>query len=154
MLTGDRAESARKIAGALNLDAYHAGLLPQDKPALMERYKNLPGTTVAVGDGINDAPLLAGADVGIAMGALGSDAAVEAADIVLMNDDPAMIPESIDIARRTRRIVWQNITLALGVKAAVMVLSAFGLAAMYQAIIADVGVALLAILNSARLIRR
>lgn len=152
MLTGDSRANADWLARELELDVSHAELLPQDKLAHLERYRSKPGKTIAVGDGINDAPLLAGADVGIAMGTIGSDAAVEAADVVLMSDNPRQVLDGIRIARKTKRVVWQNILLALGIKAAVMALSTFGLAAMYQAIIADVGVAILAILNSARIL--
>jgi Cd2+/Zn2+-exporting ATPase len=153
MLTGDNESTARKIADLLKLDKYHAGLLPGDKLNILKKYLNKKTTTIAVGDGINDAPLLAGSDIGFAMGALGSDAAVEAADIVLMTDEPSKIAESIGIARKTRTIVWQNIIFALGVKGLVMVLSTMGLAQMYQAIFADVGVALIAVLNSSRIMK-
>jgi Cd2+/Zn2+-exporting ATPase len=153
MLTGDNEATASKIANVLNLDKYHAELLPGDKLDILKKYLNKTSTTIAVGDGINDAPLLAGADIGFAMGALGSDAAVEAADIVLMTDEPSKIVESIAIAKKTRTIVWQNIVFALGVKLLVMVLSTMGLALMYQAIFADVGVALIAVLNSTRIMK-
>ncbi|SHJ61036.1 Cd2+/Zn2+-exporting ATPase [Dethiosulfatibacter aminovorans DSM 17477] len=153
MLTGDNEKTAGRIAGKLKLDRYHAGLLPGDKLDILRKYLNKTTSTIAVGDGINDAPLLAGADVGFAMGALGSDAAVEAADIVLMTDEPFKIVESIGIARKTRTIVWQNIVFALGIKGLVMVLSTFGLAQMYQAIFADVGVAIIAVMNSTRIMK-
>ncbi len=153
MLTGDNESTAGKIADKLKIDKYHSGLLPGDKLDILNKYLNKDSKTIAVGDGINDAPLLAGADIGFAMGALGSDAAVEAADIVLMTDEPSKISESIGIARKTRTIVWQNIVFALGIKGLVMVLSTIGLAQMYQAIFADVGVALIAVLNSTRIMK-
>ena len=154
MLTGDTEASARETAEALGIDRYHARLLPEEKLNAARKYMGGGSTAIAVGDGINDAPLLANADIGIAMGAIGSDAAVESADIVLMKDDPLQVAESIRIARKTRRIVWQNISFALGVKGLVLVLGTLGLASMYQAIFADVGVALLAILNSVRIIKK
>jgi Cd2+/Zn2+-exporting ATPase len=153
MLTGDNQRTAQKIGSELGMDQTYYELLPDAKVEIMNGYLNKNTKTIAVGDGINDAPLLAGADIGFAMGALGSDAAVEAADIVLMNDNPSQIAESIIIARRTRAIVWQNIIFALGVKAIVMILSTFGLAAMYQAIFADVGVALITVINSTRIMK-
>jgi Cd2+/Zn2+-exporting ATPase len=153
MLTGDNQKTAQKIGNELGMDRTYYELLPDAKVEIMNGYLNKSTKTIAVGDGINDAPLLAGADIGFAMGALGSDAAVEAADIVLMNDNPSQIAESIIIARRTRTIVWQNIGFALGVKAIVMILSTFGLAAMYQAIFADVGVALITVINSTRIMK-
>jgi Cd2+/Zn2+-exporting ATPase len=153
MLTGDHELAAHKTAERLGLDSYHYGLLPDEKLDILREYLNNETKTIAVGDGINDAPLLAGADIGFAMGALGSDAAIEAADIVLMTDEPSKIAESIKIAHMTRRIVWQNIAFALGVKGLVMILSTFGLAAMYQAVFADVGVALIAVINSTRILK-
>lgn len=153
MLTGDNKKTALKIGSELGIDKTYYELLPDAKVEIMKGLLNKETKTIAVGDGINDAPLLAGADIGFAMGALGSDAAVEAADIVLMNDNPSQIAESIIIARRTRAIVWQNIVFALGVKAIVMILSTFGLAAMYQAIFADVGVALITVINSTRIMK-
>jgi Cd2+/Zn2+-exporting ATPase len=153
MLTGDNKKTALKIGSELGIDKTYYELLPDAKVEIMKGLLNKETKTIAVGDGINDAPLLAGADIGFAMGALGSDAAVEAADIVLMNDDPSQIAESIIIARKTRAIVWQNIGFALGIKAIVMVLSTFGLAAMYQAIFADVGVALITVINSTRIMK-
>ena len=157
MLTGDRTPVARAVAAELGIDEVHAELLPQDKVAevealLTQTERDTNGKTelVFVGDGINDAPVLMRADIGIAMGALGSDAAIEAADIVLMNDDPDDIARAIHLARRTMGIVWQNIVFALGVKFAVLVLAAFGIANMWMAVFADVGVAVIAILNAMR----
>ena len=153
MLTGDREEVANDIASRLRLDAVHAQLLPQDKVDEFERIleAQVNGAKVAfVGDGINDAPVLTRADVGIAMGALGSDAAIEAADVVLMDDKPSKISAGILIARKTMRIARQNIVFALGVKLLVLVLAAVGIANMWMAVFADVGVAVLAILNAMR----
>ena len=156
MLTGDTEAAARAVAGELGLDEVHAQLLPADKVDRVERLleAKTPGAVLAfVGDGINDAPVLTRADVGIAMGALGSDAAIEAADIVLMDDNPAKIVTAMGIARKTLRIVKQNIWFALGVKFAVLALGAFGRATMWAAVFADVGVAFLAILNATRCLR-
>ena len=153
MLTGDREEVANDIASRLHLDAVHAQLLPQDKVDEFERIleAQVNGSKVAfVGDGINDEPVLTRADVGIAMGALGSDAAIEAADVVLMDDKPSKISAGILIARKTMRIARQNIVFALGVKLLVLVLAAVGIANMWMAVFADVGVAVLAILNAMR----
>ena len=153
MLTGDREEVANDIASRLHLDAVHAQLLPQDKVDEFERIleEQVNGSKVAfVGDGINDAPVLTRADVGVAMGALGSDAAIEAADVVLMDDKPSKISAGILIARKTMRIARQNIVFALGVKLLVLVLAAVGIANMWMAVFADVGVAILAILNAMR----
>ena len=156
MLTGDRADVAEAVAASLGIDEVRAELLPQDKVAQVEALleaqaqANPKGRLAFVGDGINDAPVLTRADIGIAMGAMGSDAAIEAADIVLMNDDPDDIARAIHLARRTMGIVWQNIVFALGVKFAVLVLAAFGIANMWMAVFADVGVAVIAILNAMR----
>jgi Cd2+/Zn2+-exporting ATPase len=153
MLTGDRREAAERIAAALSIDSVSPELLPADKvtevDALLKRQSG--GKALAfVGDGINDAPVLARADVGIAMGAFGSDAAIEAADIVLMDDDPARIADAIRIARKTIRIVRQNIVLAISVKVLVMLLAAVGFASLWLAVFADVGIAVIAILNAMR----
>lgn len=153
MLTGDNSAAGSKIARELGLDAVYSELLPDQKVERFEDlYKNrlTKGNIIYVGDGINDAPVIARADVGIAMGALGSDAAIEAADIVLLTDEPSKLLSAIRIARRTRSIVWQNIIFALSVKALVLILGAFGIATMWEAVFADVGVALLAVLNSMR----
>lgn len=153
MLTGDAEEVARSVASKLGLDEFHAKLLPQDKVAEVERLldeESKKGRLAFVGDGINDAPVLTRADIGIAMGAMGSDAAIEAADIVLMDDKPSNIAKAIRLSRKTMGIVWQNIVFALGVKLAVLVLAAVGIANMWMAVFADVGVAILAILNAMR----
>ena len=151
MLTGDRAEVAAAVARDLCVDEYHAQLLPQDKVAYLERVLGKsPGSVAFVGDGINDAPVIARADVGIAMGAIGSDAAIEAADIVLMNDKPTDIAVAIRSSRKTMRIVWQNIIFALGVKFAILGLAVAGIATMWLAVFGDVGVAVIAIINAMR----
>ena len=156
MLTGDTDAAARQVARELGIDELHSRLLPADKVQWMERLlsERKDGKLLAfVGDGINDAPVLARADIGIAMGALGSDAAIEAADVVLMDDDPAKIALAMRISRRTLRIVRENIVFALAVKAACLVLGAVGVANMWLAISADVGVMVLAVLNAARALR-
>ena len=150
MLTGDRAEIACSTAEEAGVDEVRAELLPDGKVEAVESMLR-PGKPVAfTGDGINDAPVLARADIGIAMGAMGSDAAIEAADIVLMDDRISAIPEAVRIARRTVAIVWQNIIFALAVKAAVLAAGAFGYANMWLAIFADVGVAVIVIINAMR----
>ena len=156
MLTGDRTEVAQAVAEKLGLDEYHGQLLPEDKVNQVERLlgsTSEKGKLAFVGDGINDAPVLTRADIGIAMGAMGSDAAIEAADVVLMDDKPSKISSAIAIARKTMRIVWQNIIFALGVKFVVLALAAVGIATMWLAVFADVGVAILAILNAMRCMR-
>jgi len=156
MLSGDNAQIVSSIAGELALDEAYGELLPHQKVELVEKLfdeKSSKGKLAFVGDGINDAPVLARADIGIAMGALGSDAAIEAADIVLMTDQPEKLAEAVDIAAFTKRIVWQNIVISLGVKGVFLVLGAFGVASMWEAVFADVGVALIAILNASRVIR-
>ncbi|BAK44644.1 heavy metal translocating P-type ATPase [Eggerthella sp. YY7918] len=157
MLTGDRTDVAAAVADELGLDEFRAQLLPQDKVAEVEKllgethaHGTGKGKLAFVGDGINDAPVLTRADIGIAMGAMGSDAAIEAADVVLMDDKPSNIAKAIRIARTTMRIVWQNIVFALGVKLLVLVLAAVGIANMWLAVFADVGVAVIAILNAMR----
>ena len=149
MLTGDRKEVANHVAQALGLSEYHAELLPADKVAQVEKLTNF----AFVGDGINDAPVLARADVGIAMGGLGSDAAIEAADVVLMDDKPSKIALAIRIARRTLAIARQNVWFAIGVKVAVLILASFGLATLWLAVFADVGVTVLAVLNAMRALK-
>ncbi|MCF8009562.1 MAG: cadmium-translocating P-type ATPase [Halanaerobiales bacterium] len=155
MLTGDQKSIAKSVADKLNIDNYYAELLPDQKVECIEEiinHSNDKDNVIFVGDGINDAPVLARSDIGIAMGGLGSDAAIEAADIVLMTDALYKLVEAIKISNKTRKIVWQNIILALGVKTVVLMLGVFGLATMWQAVFADVGVALLAVLNSIRII--
>ena len=153
MLTGDEKTTAAAVADALGMDGYAAGLLPHEKVEKLEQL--MDGSKVAfVGDGINDAPSLGRADVGVAMGAFGSQAAMEAADVVLMTDDPSKLAQAIKIAHSTRSIVTQNIVLALSIKAVCLVLGALGLTGMWTAVFADVGVSLLAILNSLRMIRK
>lgn len=158
MLTGDREEVAAAVAKELGIDEYHAQLMPQDKVANVEGLitsESGKGKVAFVGDGINDAPVLMRADIGIAMGAMGSDAAIEAADIVLMDDKPSKIGDAIKIARKTMRIVWQNIVFAIGVKIAIMILALpfIGIATMWLAVFGDVGVSVLAILNSMRALK-
>ena len=156
MLTGDRRDVAEAVGKQLGLDEVHAQLLPADKVSAVERLLNLEhgdAKLAFVGDGINDAPVLMRADVGIAMGAMGSDAAIEAADVVLMDDKPSKISLAIRIARKTMRIVWQNIIFALAVKIGILVLAALGIANMWLAVFGDVGVAMIAILNAMRAMR-
>jgi Cd2+/Zn2+-exporting ATPase len=156
MLTGDSKSIAQKIGTALSLDDVYSELLPDQKVAeleKMEQRKSAKGKLIFMGDGINDAPVLARADVGVAMGGLGSDAAIEAADIVLMTDEPSKLIQAIRIAKKTRKIIWQNIIFALGVKLIVLVLGAGGIATMWEAVFADVGVALIAVINAMRIIR-
>ena len=156
MLTGDRYETARDVASRLGIGSYRAGLLPTDKVRCLEELLAAKprGTSLAfVGDGINDAPVLKRADVGIAMGGLGSDAAIEAADVVLMDDRPTKIATAVSISRRTLRIARQNVWLAIGIKAAILLLAAFGLGTLWLAVFADVGVTVLAVLNAMRALR-
>ena len=155
MLTGDNDCAARAVADKLGLDRYDADLLPENKVTVLERIgRDRPNGKMAfVGDGINDAPVIARADVGLAMGALGSDAAVETADVVLMTDTPRKMAEAIAIAKQTRRVVWQNILLAFAVKGVFLSFGAFGLATMWEAVFADMGTALLAVANATRILR-
>jgi Cd2+/Zn2+-exporting ATPase len=156
MLTGDHEDTAAAVAGELGLDAWYSGLLPDGKVRKLEELMSgkADGRLLAfVGDGINDAPVLARADVGIAMGAMGSDAAIEAADVVLMDDDPRKIATAVGIARRTIRIAAENTWFAIGVKLLVLLLAAFGVATMWMAVFADVGVTVLAVLNAMRALR-
>ena len=152
MLTGDQESVAAAVAQTLRVDEYHAQLLPADKVSEVEKLLK-EGTLAFVGDGINDAPVLTRADVGIAMGALGSDAAIEAADVVLMDDKPSKIAAAIQIARRTLRIAKENIGFAIGIKVLVLVLAALGIATMWMAVFADVGVTVLAVLNAMRALK-
>lgn len=157
MLTGDDTQIAQAVAKELGLDDYHAQLLPNEKVEILEKLdeSKKSGSKLAfVGDGINDAPVLARADIGIAMGGLGSDAAIEAADVVLMTDEPGKLTEAIAIAKATRRIVVQNIVIALSVKGVFLVLGALGLAGMWVAVFGDVGVALIAVFNSMRILKK
>ncbi|SJZ83609.1 heavy metal translocating P-type ATPase [Selenihalanaerobacter shriftii] len=156
MLTGDNKQVAQSVADELGLDDYYAELLPDQKIEKVEEMLNRSDddqNLIFVGDGINDAPVLARSDIGVAMGGLGSDAAIEAADVVLMKDKPSNLIDAINIAKFTRKIIWQNIILALGIKGIVLILGAFGSATMWEAVFADVGVALLAVLNAMRITR-
>jgi len=154
MLSGDKDSITRQVASELNIEKAKGGLLPEDKLNEVEALKLNPENKIAfIGDGINDAPVLAASDVGIAMGGLGSDVAIETADVIIQTDQPSKVVKAIKISRSTRKIVWQNILLAFGVKAIVLILGAGGLATMWEAVFADVGVALLAILNAVRLQR-
>jgi Cd2+/Zn2+-exporting ATPase len=156
MLTGDSQEVASSVANKVGVDNFIAELLPEDKVKAiddMESFDGSKGNIAFVGDGINDAPVIARADVGIAMGGLGSDAAIETADVVLMTDAPSKLAQAIEVASKTRRIVWQNILMALGIKGIFVVLGVIGVATIWGAVFADVGVALLAILNATRAMR-
>ena len=156
MLTGDAQAVGDAVGAELGLDEVHGGLLPGDKVDRLEAIlaQKDPSTALAyVGDGVNDAPVLSRADVGVAMGAMGSDAALEAADVVLMDDDLTKLVQAMDVARKCRKIVKENIVFALGVKGLFLILGAFGLASMWEAVFADVGVAVIAILNSGRMLR-
>ena len=156
MLTGDNKAIGKNIAQKLGIDKVFAELLPNEKVEKLEeiyKTKSEKGKVVFVGDGINDAPVLARADIGIAMGGVGSDAAIEAADVVIMNDEPSKIVTAMKIAKKTKTIVWQNITLAFAVKLIVLILGLFGDATMWEAVFADVGVALLAVLNATRVLK-
>jgi Cd2+/Zn2+-exporting ATPase len=153
MLTGDNRAVAEKVAKKLLLDEVYSELLPDGKVEMVEKLqvqKPLNGKLIFVGDGINDAPVLARADIGIAMGGVGSDAAIEAADVVIMTDEPSKIASAIKIAKKTRTIVMQNIIFALGVKLVILILGAFGIATMWEAVFGDIGVALIAVLNAMR----
>jgi len=155
MLTGDTNKVSQKIAQELGFDEVYAELIPDQKVEILERLENElshKSKLMFIGDGINDAPVLARADVGIALGGLGSDAAIEAADIVLMTDEPSKILGAVRIAKKTRSIVWQNIFFALGIKAIVLTMGTFGIATIWEAVFADVGVALIAILNTMRVL--
>ena len=157
MLTGDNRNSASEVAQRLGITDYRAELLPEDKVAEVESLiakRSGKGTVAFVGDGINDAPVLMRADVGIAMGAMGSDAAIEASDVVLMDDDLGKICKAISLSRRCMRVVKENIIFALAVKALCLILGAAGKAGMWSAIFADVGVMILSVINSARLLKK
>ncbi len=156
MLTGDNQYAAKAFAKRLGIDRFYSELLPEDKVKHIEQLiaENKGGKVAFVGDGINDAPVIARADVGIAMGALGSDAAIETADVVLMTDSPSKVALSIEIAKITRKIVWQNIYFAMGVKLIFILLGIFGIATMWEAVFGDIGVALIAILNAVRILKK
>ncbi|AYE34647.1 heavy metal translocating P-type ATPase [Clostridium septicum] len=156
MLTGDNGLVAEKVSQSIGIDEYYSELLPGDKVEKIEEIlnkKSEKGKVAFVGDGINDAPVLARADVGVAMGNIGSDAAIEAADVVLMKDEPEALVEAINVARKTNKVLWQNIIFSLGVKVFVLILGAFGVATMWEAVFADVGVTILAVLNSTRCLK-
>lgn len=154
MLSGDKQAVVDKVALYLGIDKAYGDLLPEQKVKKLEAIKHDKLNVVAfVGDGINDAPVLALSDVGIAMGGLGSDAAIETADVIIQTDQPSKIAQAISIGKATNKIIWQNIGLAFGVKVIVLILGAGGLATMWEAVFADVGVALLAILNAVRIQR-
>ena len=157
MLTGDNEQIGKSVADELGLDAYYAQLLPDqkvEKLEMLDKQKRQGSKLAFVGDGINDAPVLARADVGIAMGGLGSDAAIEAADVVLMTDEPSKLVEAIDVAKATKRIVMQNIVIALGIKSVFLVLGALGMAGMWEAVFGDVGVTIIAVLNAMRILKK
>ena len=153
MLSGDKTAVVNSVAAALNIDEAYGDLLPEHKVEKVTELKNKNLKIAFVGDGVNDAPVVALAHAGIAMGGLGSDATIETADIVIQNDQPTKIYTAINIGKKTKQIVWQNIGLAFVVKAVVLILGAGGLATMWEAVFADVGVALLAILNAVRIQR-
>lgn len=157
MLTGDDERIGKSVADELGLDAYYAQLLPDqkvEKLEMLDKQKRQGSKLAFVGDGINDAPVLARADVGIAMGGLGSDAAIEAADVVLMTDEPSKLVEAIDVAKATKRIVMQNIVIALGIKSVFLVLGALGMAGMWEAVFGDMGVTIIAVLNAMRILKK
>jgi Cd2+/Zn2+-exporting ATPase len=160
MLTGDTKATAQVVAENLGIDEVYADLLPENKVAKVEELMNSTvversrNALIFVGDGINDSPVLARADAGIAMGALGSDAAIEAADVVIMDDKPSRLIDAIKISRRTMSAVWQNIYVSIGVKVAIMILGAAGIGNMWLAVFGDVGVCLLAVANSSRVLKK
>ena len=153
MLTGDNAATARAVAAEVGITDVRGNLLPEDKLQAIQDMQKRYGPTGMSGDGINDAPALAQADIGFAMGGAGTDIAVEAADVVIMNDDLGRIAETIEISRRTHSVLWQNISLALGIKAVFLVLAVFGNASMWMAVFADMGASLLVVANGLRLLR-
>ena len=156
MLTGDNKSVGEKVASLVGVDKVFAELLPGDKVEKVEdliKNNSTEGKVIFVGDGINDAPVLARADIGVAMGGIGSDAAIEAADVVLMKDDPEALVTAIKVARKTNKILWQNIIFSLGVKVLVLLLGAFGIANMWEAVFADVGVTVIAVINSTRCLK-
>ena len=154
LLTGDKKEVAEQVAKTLQIDKVYSELLPNEKAEKLEEIKKQSkGKVIFVGDGINDAPVLALADIGIAMGALGSDAAIEASDIVIMTDEPSKVAKAMNISKKTMKIVRQNIIFAISVKIAVLILSALGISTMWEAVFADVGVSFLAVLNALRMLK-
>jgi len=153
MLTGDNLATAQAIAKEAGLDQVRANLLPQDKQVAIQELQKGIGPTAMVADGINDAPALAQSDLGVAMGGAGTHTAMEAADLVVMNDDLRRLPEAIRLSRRTHAVLWQNIALALGIKAVFLVAAVFGSASMWMAVFADMGASLLVIFNGLRLLR-
>ena len=153
MLTGDNTATARTIAAQAGITEAQGNLLPEDKLAAIQGLQKRHGATAMTGDGINDAPALAQADIGFAMGAAGTDTAMEAADVVIMNDDLRRIAETIRLSRKTHAVLWQNISLALGIKAVFLVLALFGSATMWMAVFADLGATLLVVANGLRLLR-
>lgn len=156
MLTGDKKEVGESVSSSLNMDGVYTELLPDGKVEKVEdliKQKSEKGKLAFVGDGINDAPVLALADIGIAMGGLGADSAIEAADIVIMTDEPSKISNAINLSKKNMRIVKENIIFAISVKVLVLLLSALGISTMWEAVFADVGVAIIAILNSLRMLR-
>jgi Cd2+/Zn2+-exporting ATPase len=153
MLTGDNSATARTIAGQAGIDDARGDLLPQDKLDTISAMQREGGLIGMIGDGINDAPALAQADIGFAMGAAGTDTAMEAADVVIMNDNLLRVAETVRLSRRTHAVLWQNITLALGIKSVFLVMAVFGTATMWMAVFADMGASLLVIGNGLRLLR-
>ncbi len=156
MLTGDRKSTANNIGTFLGMDEIYSELLPQEKVEKMQSLKSQTskdGKIVFVGDGVNDAPVLAMSDIGVSMGGLGSDAAIEASDLVLMSDEPSKLIDAIKIARKTHKIVWQNIIIVLIIKFAVLALAIMGRSTMWMAVFADVGVALIAVINALRILK-
>ena len=157
MLTGDKESASKDVCDELDIDEYYSELLPQDKVELVEKLmeeKNPSNSLVFIGDGINDAPVLALCDIGISMGAIGSDAAIEASDVVIMTDEISKVSKAINISKKTMRIVRENIILAIAVKVAILILASIGVADMWAAVFADVGVSFLAILNALRLLKK
>ena len=153
MLTGDNASTARAIATQAGIEDARGDLLPQDKQAAIQDSQRTLGLTAMVGDGINDAPSLAQSDIGFAMGGAGTDVAMEAADVVIMTDDLRRVATTIQLSRKTHAVLWQNIALALGIKAVFLVLAVFGSATMWMAVFADMGASLLVVANGLRLLR-
>ena len=153
MLTGDREEAAKRVADELGIGNFRASMLPADKAEAIAELKKSHGSVVFIGDGINDAPVIRASDVGIAMGALGSDAAIESSDVIITDDDIRKLPSAISLSRRTKRIVWENIIFALGAKIAIMILGVLGVGGLWLAVFADVGVSVIAVVNSLRAMR-